>query len=462
MEAIESWLEENRSRFEQDLFDLLKLASIGTDPAYDPQVRETATWIHDFFDSISFKTELIETCGHPIIFAQSEHIESAPTVLVYGHYDVQPPDPLELWETPPFEPTRRNGNVYARGATDDKGQMMTHFFGVEAWIKTQGKLPVNVKFLIEGEEESGSSGLKELLAGKYDEKIGMPIREKLAADIAVISDTSQYAPGQPAITYGLRGIYYFELRLKGPNADLHSGAFGGSVSNPANALSTMMAALIDDKGRIQIPGFYDGIVELTEEERKQFADLNFDDEAYRQKLEIADVFGEEGYSTLERRWARPTFDINGLWSGYQGKGAKTVLPAEAGAKFSFRLVPGQDLATIKAGLEQILGEHCPPGIEMELIDMHGANGVVVSLDNPFMQLAANAVEKGFGTRPVFTRSGGSIPVVLYFRELLDIDTMLLGWGQDDDNLHSPNEKFSLDDFYRGIRSSAWLWKELAG
>ena len=446
MQSIENWLEENRSRFEQDLFSILKLASIGTDPAFDGQVRETADWVQQFFESISFNTELIETCGHPIIFAQSPHIEGAPTVLVYGHYDVQPPEPLELWDTPPFEPTVRDGNVYARGATDDKGQMLTHFFSCQAWMKTEGKLPVNVKFLVEGEEESGSSGLNELLAGAYDEKIGMPITEKLAADIAVISDTSQYGPGQPAITYGLRGIYYFELRLKGPNTDLHSGSFGGSISNPANALTTMLSALIDNEGRIQVPGFYDGIVELTDAERKQFADLNFDDEAYKSKLEIDALHGEQGYTTLERRWARPTFDINGLWSGYQGEGAKTVLPAEAGAKFSFRLVPGQDLANIKQGLEMILKEHCPAGIEMELIDMHGANGVVVSLDNPFMQHAARAIEKGFGTKPVFTRSGGSIPVVLSFRELLGIDTMLLGWGLDDDNLHSPERKIFAGRF----------------
>jgi succinyl-diaminopimelate desuccinylase len=461
MDQIETWLDSNRSRFQEDLFALLRLASIGTDPAYDPQVRETATWIHEFFQSLSFTSQWIDTCGHPIILAQSPHVEGAPTVLVYGHYDVQPPDPLELWDTPPFEPTERNGNVYARGATDDKGQMLTHLFSCEAWMKTVGSLPVNVKFLIEGEEESGSSGLKELLAGVYDEKLGMPVKEKLAADIAVISDTSQYGPGKPAITYGLRGIYYFELRLKGPNVDLHSGSFGGSVSNPANAITKMLAALIDDQGRIQVPRFYDGIAELTAEEQQQFADLNFDDQAYKEQLGVKEIFGEEGFTTLERRWARPTFDVNGLWSGYQGEGAKTVLPAEAGAKFSFRLVPGQDLKTIKAGLERILADNCPPGIEMELIDMHGANGVVVSLDNPFMKLAANAVEKGFGTRPVFTRSGGSIPVVLSFRELLGIDTMLLGWGLDDDNPHSPNEKFSLDDFFKGIRSSAWLWNELA-
>lgn len=461
MKDIESWLDENRARFQADLFQLLELASIGTDPAYDAEVRKTATWIHDFFARLDFQTESIETCGHPIIFAQSPHVDGAPTVLVYGHYDVQPPDPLELWDSPPFEPVERNGNVYARGATDDKGQMMTHLFSVEAWMKTRGSLPVNVKFLIEGEEESGSGGLNELLAGVYDEKLGMPVTEKLAADIAVISDTSQYGPGQPAITYGLRGIYYFELRLKGPNRDLHSGTFGGSVSNPANAITAMLSALIDNEGRIQIPGFYDGIIELTAAERQQFADLGFDDEDYKTDLGVDATCGESGWTTLERRWARPTFDINGLWSGYQGEGAKTVLPSEAGAKFSFRLVPNQNLAQIKSGLESILKQHCPPGIEMELVDMHGAPGVVVPPENPFMKHAAKAIEKGFGVSPVLIRSGGSIPVVLALRELLKIDTLLLGWGQDDDNLHSPNEKFSLDDFFKGIRSSAMLWRELA-
>ncbi len=461
MDNILQWLDANRKRFEQDLFSLLKLASIGTDPAYDDQVRETGKWIHDFFGSIDFEVKWIETCGHPIIFAQSPPVDNAPTVLVYGHYDVQPPDPLELWDTPPFEPAVRNGNVYARGATDDKGQMLTHLFSCEAWMKEKGSLPINVKFFIEGEEESGSKGMNEMLAGKYDADIGMPVNELLAADVAVISDTSQYGPGQPAITYGLRGIYYWELRLKGPNRDLHSGAFGGSVSNPANALTHMLDALIDGDGRIQVPGFYDGIEELSEKERQLFADLNFDDAAYMKELGVDAIHGEKDFSTLERRWARPTFDINGLWSGYQGEGAKTVLPAEAGAKFSFRLVPGQSLEKVKSGLEQILKENCPPGIQMELIDMHGASGCVVSIDNPFLKSAAEAVKKGFGVRPVFIRSGGSIPVVLAFKELLGIDTMLLGWGLDDDNPHSPNEKFSLDDFFRGTRSSAILWQELA-
>ncbi|MEM7454920.1 MAG: dipeptidase [Planctomycetota bacterium] len=459
MNSFDPYLEENKERFEQDLFEWLRMASIGTDPAYDDQTRAAADWLADKFRGIELKTEVIETIGQPLVYAESPAVEGAPTVLVYGHYDVQPPDPLDLWDTPPFEPDVRDGNVYARGATDDKGQMITHLFGVEAFKKTNGELPVQVKFLIEGEEESGGSGLKEFLAGKYDN--GTPVAEKIAADIVVISDCSQYAPGMPAVTYGLRGIIYFQLNLKGPNVDLHSGAFGGSVSNPANALTKMLGSLIDEEGRIQVPGFYDDVIALTEREREQFANLNFDDEEYKKELEVNDIFGEHGFTTLERRWARPTFDINGMWSGYQGEGAKTVLPAEAGAKFSFRLVPDQDPQKVHEGLRSYLEEHCPPGIEMELISMHGAPGFVLPLDSPFMEAAERAIEAGFGTRPVFVRSGGSIPVVLDFSKMLGVDSLLLGWGQNDDNPHSPNEKFSLADFHRGIKSSCHLWHELA-
>jgi len=279
--------------------------------------------------------------------------------------------------------------------------------------------------------------------------------------VCVISDSSQYAPGKPAITYGLKGIQYFELRLQGPNRDLHSGSFGGSVSNPANALCEILAKLKDENGRIQLPGFYDSVLPMSDEERQQFAELNFDDNEFKREYDVADVFGEAGYTTLERRWARPTFDVNGLWSGYQGEGAKTVLPAKAGAKFSFRLVPNQQPDAIKQSLLQFLKTNLPPGINMELNDLHGAPGVVVPLDSPFMDAAAQAVEKGFGTKPVFIRTGGSIPVVLSFKEALKIDTLLLGWGQDDDDPHSPNEKFTLADFHRGIRASAHLWQALA-
>lgn len=459
MHQFDTYLTENRDRFESDLFQWLRIPSIGTDSAYDDEVRQAAQWLADKFRGIELTTEVIETCGHPLVFAESPKIEGAPTVLVYGHYDVQPPDPLDLWETPPFEPAVRDGKVFARGATDDKGQMITHLFGVESYLKTHGKLPVQVKFLIEGEEESGGAGLAAFLRGEYDKHV--PVTEKIGADIAVISDCSQYAPGQPAITYGLKGIAYFEVHLKGPNRDLHSGGFGGTVTNPANALCKMMAALIDDQGRVQIPGFYDDVQSLSEREREQFASLGFSDEEYKQELGVNGLAGEAGFSTLERRWARPTFDINGMWSGYQGKGAKTVLPAMAGAKFSFRLVPDQDVEKIKSSLQKMLEGMCPPGIEIEFQAVHGAPGFVLSLDSPFMDAAARAVEQGFGTKPVFVRSGGSIPVVNSFARTLGIDTLLLGWGQDDDNLHSPNEKFSLEDFHRGIKASCHLWDEIA-
>jgi succinyl-diaminopimelate desuccinylase len=461
MSQLESYLSQQKERFESDLCDWLRIASISTDSQYAGNVRQAANWLADRFKALELKTEIIETCGHPIVYAETPAVPGAPVVLVYGHYDVQPPDPLDLWTTPPFEPTVRDGKLYARGATDDKGQMITHLFSTEAWIKTEGKLPIQIKFVIEGEEECGSAGFNEFMAGKYDDALGMSVKDKLAANICVISDTSQFAPGQPAITYGLRGISYFELRLSGPNRDLHSGAFGGSVTNPANALSKMLSAIIDGNGRIQVPGFYDGISEMTQREREQFAALDFSDDDYMNELSVNGLTGEEGYSTLERRWTRPTFDINGLWSGYQGEGAKTVLPAKAGAKFSFRLVPGQNLEALSSNLKTMLEELCPPGIEMELIDFHGAPGCVVPLDSPFMTAAAQAIENGFGTKPVFIRSGGSIPLVNSFDNYLGIDTLLLGWGQDDDNPHSPDEKFSLADFHRGIASSAHLWSEIA-
>lgn len=459
MPEFDSYLTKNHDRFESDLFEWLRMASIGTDSAYDKEVRQAADWLAEKFSGLGLETETIETCGHPLVYAESPKIEGAPTVLVYGHYDVQPPDPLELWETPPFEPTVRDGKVFARGATDDKGQMITHVFGVETYLKTRGDLPVQVKFLIEGEEESGGSGLKAFLNGEYDKDV--PVKEKIHADIAVISDCSQYAPGQPAITYGLKGIAYFQLNLSGPNRDLHSGSFGGTVANPANVLCKMLAALIDDKGRVQVPGFYDNVQELSQREQEQFAQLGFSDGEYKQELGLDALAGEEGFTTLERRWARPTFDINGLWSGYQGEGAKTVLPAKAGAKFSCRLVPNQNPKDVEASMRKMLEGLCPPGIEMELVAIHGAPGFVLPLDSPYMDAAARAIEQGFGTKPVFVRSGGSIPVVNSFSEMLGIDTLLLGWGQDDDNLHSPNEKFSLEDFHRGIKSSCCLWDEIA-
>jgi succinyl-diaminopimelate desuccinylase len=331
--------------------------------------------------------------------------------------------------------------------------MLTHVKSAQAWLAVEKRLPINLKYLIEGEEEVGSANLDPFIEQN---------RDRLKCDCVVVSDTSQFAPGIPAITYGLRGLAYFELRLTGPKQDLHSGTFGGSVMNPAIALAKLLAAMIGPDGRIQLPGFYDDVVPLTDAERRQFAVLPFDEAAYLKQLGVASVAGETGYSTLERRWARPTFDIHGLTSGYQGDGAKTVLPARASAKFSFRLVPNQDPAKVAAAVRSFVKLCCPIGVTYELVEHHGAPGVVVPLDSPYVAAASRAIERSFGRAPVFMREGGSIPVVATFKKLLGVDTLLLGWGRDDDNTHSPNEKFNLDDYHKGIKASAYLWQELAG
>jgi succinyl-diaminopimelate desuccinylase len=450
--SLDQYLTDHRRQFEDDLCQLLRIPSVSADRSHAADCRHAAEWVSGHLSRLGLATELIETAGHPIVYAESPPVPGAPTVLVYGHYDVQPADPLDQWTTPPFEPTVRDGNLYARGATDDKGQVLTHIHSTQAWIESVGRLPVQLKFLIEGEEEVGSENLSKLLETAAD---------KLACDIVVISDSSQFGPDLPAITYGLRGIAYFELRLQGPQHDLHSGTFGGGVTNPVNALARMLAALVDDQGRIQIPGFYDDVLPLTDRERGQFAALPFDERAFQARIGVEAATGEVGYTTLERRWARPTCDINGIWGGYQGEGGKTVLPAKAGAKFSFRLVPRQDPQRVAAGLRELLTRICPPGIRLELVEMHGAPGVVASLDSPYMQAATRAIERGFGRQPVYIREGGSIPIVTTFSERLGADSLLLGWGLDDDNAHGPNEKFSLADFHRGIRASASLWQELA-
>jgi len=454
MSKIDAYLNDHRQQFENELSDLLRIASISADPAHAEEVRRAADWMVEQFKKLGLATEMIETAGcHPMVYAETPAVPGKPIALVYGHYDVQPADPLDEWISPPFEPTLREGNIVARGATDDKGQMLTHLKSVEAWIEAIGSLPIQVKFLIEGEEEVGSRAL-----GRYLKDDGA---KKLACDVVVISDTSQFAPGRPAITYGLRGIAYFQLRLTGPMQDLHSGTFGGGVTNPANTLAKMLSALVDDHGRVQVPGFYDDVAPLSEKERKAFADLSFSEEEFMNQIGVSGVTGEEGYTTLERRWARPTCDVNGLTSGYQGEGEKTVLPGRASAKFSFRLVPNQRPERIAESLELFLRDRCPAGIEMELTSSTASAGFVISLENPFLAAAARAIESGFGKKPVFIREGGSIPIVVDFHRVLKADVLLLGWGLSDDNTHGPNEKFCLADFHRGIRSSAALWAELA-
>ncbi|MCI0335086.1 MAG: dipeptidase [Planctomycetes bacterium] len=452
MDTVSSYIQSHRQAFEDDLSAMLRIASVSADSRQRAETRRAADWMVEQFKQLNLATELVETAGHPLVYAESPPVPGRPVALVYGHYDVQPPEPLDEWISPPFEPTVRSGNIYARGATDDKGQMLTHVKSAEGWIKSVGKLPIQVKFLIEGEEEVGSQHLAPFVKQN---------REKLACDTIVISDCGQFAPGVPAITYGLRGIAYFELRLRGPRQDLHSGTFGGAVTNPAGALVTLLSALKDKDGRIQVPGFYDDVVPLTERERDEFRALPATDAEFMQQVGVTDMWGEADFTSIERRWARPTCDINGLTSGYQGEGAKTVLPAKASAKFSFRLVPKQDPHKIGAALRKFLDERLPPGIQMELIDHHGAPGVVVPLDSPYIRAAAKAIEHGFGRAPVYIREGGSIPIVNTFTRELGADALLLGWGQNDDNTHSPNEKFSLDDYHRGTLASAHLWQELA-
>jgi acetylornithine deacetylase/succinyl-diaminopimelate desuccinylase-like protein len=449
---VDAYLEAHRGAFEEQLKQLLRIPSVSAQPDHDADTQRAASFIRDDLAVMGLRAELIPTKRHPIVYAEWLAAPGKPTLLVYGHYDVQPPEPLEPWLSPPFEPTVRDGNLYARGATDDKGQMFTHLKAAQAWLQTTGTLPVNVKFLIEGEEEIGGANLEEFVAAN---------RARLACDYAVISDTSQFARGLPAITYGLKGLAYFELHVRGANRDLHSGAFGGAVANPLNALTSILASLKGADGKIRIEGFYDAVRPLESWERDAFAELPFSEAEFQAELGVSELFGEEGYTTLERKWARPTCDINGIFGGYAGPGPKTVLPCTAGAKLSFRLVPDQDPRSIEALFRAHLQKVTPPGVKVDLITMNMAPAVLVSVDSPGVRAAVRAIEGGFGTRPVFTREGGSIPVVGLFKEHLRVDTLLLGWGQNDDNLHGPNEKFSLADFHRGIKASAHLLAELA-
>ncbi len=453
IEQVDAYLDQHRADFEEQLKALLRIPSVSAQPDHNADTRRAAEFVLEDLKRLGVEASLIEfPQGHPIVYGERLDAPGKPTLLVYGHYDVQPAEPLEPWNSDPFEPVERNGNLYARGATDDKGQMFTHLKAAEAWLKTLGKLPVNVKFLIEGEEEVGGKNLEEYVASHA---------QKLACDYAVISDTSQFAPNVPAVTYGLKGLAYFELRVQGADRDLHSGTYGGAVQNPLNALSMILASMKDADGRIAIAGFYDKVRPLEDWERKEFAALPFSEAEFQADLHVPALFGEAGYTTLERKGARPTFDINGLWGGYSGPGPKTVLPCKAGAKFSFRLVPDQDHREIGRLVRAHIQKHCPPGVTWELEEMHGAPAVVVQVKgSPGVDAAVKAVEAGFGRPPVFIREGGSIPVVGLLKTHLKVDTLLLGWGQNDDNLHGPNEKFSLADFHRGIKASAHLLAEL--
>lgn len=451
MAGLDDYLAKHRQRYEDELAEFLRIPSVSADSRHAGDIRKAADFVADHLRRAKLDVEIVPTAGHPIVVAEKTGIPNAPTLLIYGHYDVQPPDPLELWITGPFEPTVRNGNIHARGATDDKGQVFTYLKALEAWSETGNRIPINVKVIIEGEEEVGSKAIGIYLREQ---------KERLACDYVVISDTCQLGPDLPAITYGLKGIAYFEIRVQGPNRDLHSGTFGGSVQNPANALAAMLAALKGPDGKINVPGFYDDVVELGPEERMRLRELPFDVEGFRKDLGVPELFGEAGYSTLEHRWVRPTCDINGIFGGYQGEGSKTVLPAKAGAKVSFRLVPKQDPAKIETQFRNYLKSNCPPGVTFEVLAYQRSEAVVVPVEGPAVQAAARAMEAGFGKKPVFIREGGSIPIVSDFKAVLGADSLLLGFGLPDDNTHSPNEKFCLRDFHRGIKTAARLFAEL--
>jgi acetylornithine deacetylase/succinyl-diaminopimelate desuccinylase-like protein len=444
MDAALTYAEDHFDTFTGELEELLRIPSVSTDSAYDKHVQQAADWLAARLDDAGLDhVEVVSTDGHPIVYA--EHITGTdkPTVIVYGHYDVQPPDPLAEWDSDPFEPTRRNGTIYARGACDDKGQMYMHVTAAEALLQGEGELPVNLKFLIEGEEETGSMAVTTFV----DEH-----PEKLDADVALVSDTAMFSPDTPSITYGLRGLAYAEITLQGPNRDLHSGNFGGAVDNPANALGRLLAGLHDDDHRITIPGFYEDVVDLTEEERETYASLPFDEDAWMDALDIDAVRTEGDYTTLEGLTARPTLDVNGLWSGYTGEGAKTVLPSTAHAKLSMRLVPNQDIEDIYEKLEAHLEAETPATMTLTTRRLHGGDPVLVDPTGPPMQAAQRAMAEVLGTEPVFVRNGGTIPLVADFKTKLGLDTVLMGFGLDSDAIHSPNEHFALDRFRKGIRS----------
>jgi acetylornithine deacetylase/succinyl-diaminopimelate desuccinylase-like protein len=447
------YIQKHQDKFKDELFELLRIPSISADPKHKQDVRRTAEFVAAQLENIGLNNVTIEeTEGHPIVLG--EHLEAGagkPTVLIYGHYDVQPPDPLNEWKTPPFEPTIRDGKIYARGASDDKGQSYTHIKAIESFLKTGTELPVNVKFIIEGEEEIGSPSLVPFLAANKD---------RLACDMVLVSDTAMFAEDTPSITYGLRGLMYLEVEVVGPNRDLHSGVYGGGVQNPVNALCEMIAKLKDENGVIQVPGFYDTVRPLSDQEREAYAELPFDQDAYNKTLDIDEEFGEEGYSTLERVSGRPSLDVNGIWGGYQGEGAKTVLPARAYAKLSARLVPDQEPKKIYKLIEAHLHQVTPPGVRVTVKEHHGGHPVLVDLNFYGLKAAAAAFKEVYGKDVLFAREGGSIPIVADFSKTLNATTILMGLGLNSDSIHSPNEHFHMKDFERGMKTSARFFELL--
>ena len=470
MQAVIDYLKQNEDRFISELCDYLRFPSVSAQPEHKQDLQACAEWLVNHCKQIGLETRLCSTAGHPIVVAKTPRTpasvpstngsaksgkgkgQSRPRFVVYGHYDVQPPEPFELWKSPPFEPHIAGRTLFARGSSDNKGQNLAHFKAIEAYLKTGTPLPCDITFVIEGEEEVGSSSLGTFLKEN---------REELRCEAIVISDTGMPTPKHPALTYALRGIVAFEVTLHGPSRDLHSGIFGGTVDNPAMALCQLLGKLRDKNGRVAIPGFYDDVQPLSAYEKKEFARLPFKAADYQKFLGVPKLFGERGYTHLEQRAARPTLEINGLTSGYQGAGSKTIIPAWARAKITTRLVPNQSAAKISKLVHQHLKKLCPPTVRMELTSGHGAEPYLVSPTGPQAQAALRALKLAFGYEPVLMREGGSIPIVNEFKKILRADSLLLGLALPDANAHSPNEQFDLDCFAKGQLMSAWLWQELS-
>lgn len=440
---------EQRERFVEDLLEFLRIPSISTLPEHRADMERAARQLRDKLQAMGFDTELVTGDGPPLVYAEWLQATDAPTILVYGHYDVQPADPLELWESPPFEPSIRNGNLFARGSSDDKGQLMVSIAAADVLLRTTGTLPANLKFLIEGEEENGGE-----VVAKYLHASG----ERLRADIAQIADGAMFAAGVPTIDTGLRGIVYTEITARGAASDLHSGVYGGIAPNPLNALAHVIASLKNTDGQIRIPGFYDDVEMPRAEVLRTWEQLPFDADALRSEIGASELVGESGFSELERMWARPTLDVHGIAGGFTQEGAKTVIPSEATAKISMRIVPNQQVDSVFESFRRYVLELAPPGIELDVRFLHAANAVVVPDDSRYVQAASAALHETFGRPSVRARSGGSIPVVGLIKDVLGIDTVLMGWGLPDDNLHAPNEKFSLQNFYDGIDTTVRFWQ----
>lgn len=453
MQEVINYIGKNKDNYIEELKDYLRIPSISTLSSHKKDMATCSKFVaKKLKDAGMNNIKIIPTKGNPLVYGEWMKAAGKPTVLIYGHYDVQPVDPLKLWKSNPFEPVVKDGKIWARGANDNKGQNFVHIKSVEAFLKTKKSLPLNVKFLIEGEEEVGSVNLETFL--KTNQKL-------LKCDAVLISDTSLYAEGVPTINYGLRGLAYMEVEITGPNRDLHSGSFGGSVANPINELAKLISELIDNNGRITIPNFYKDVLPFTKKEIDNIKSLKFSDKNYAKELGVKELQGEKDFNTLQRLWGRPTLDCNGIWGGFTEEGAKTVLPSKATAKISMRLVPNQDPKLIANEFTKYVKSLVPKSVKIKVTNMHGGSPVVIPLDSPAIKAASNAVSKAFGKKTVYTREGGSIPIVVDFVKELKAPAILMGLGLDTDDIHSPNEHFSLKSFELGILSSAYFFEEFS-